>query len=541
MDNVDHLFNPPSYHPYQHTSHPATHPQAHQQPTHQQTHAHPHVGLYTFYPPGPAQQQQQQQQQRTHLSRQPSPQQQPSPAPTPIPQSPHNLFLQPPQDHAPPHLHHHHEPDRPVDQIQDDVPMDEEPLYVNAKQYYRILKRRVARQRLAELHRLSTQRKPYLHESRHKHAMRRPRGPGGRFLTAEEIAAQKAHQPEAGPSASTSQDGEEDEGEHNMGAEDDGDPPAVSPHGSIKPAAQPAHPSPSTPIEPKREQRPPSAVPQPLQPRPLNTGSVESASPEVRLQPSLQPLSVPQPQHHQLSAPQPQQLLQPQQPQRPAPASQPVHSPFEQHLGMGHAHAHAGSPLSLMGTFHPTLSHPATPAPLSPHPQQQQHQAMPDVNVGVMQDHARDPHEHIRSPLEHPAHAHAHQHAHQHVQQVQAQHVHPHPRAHTHSHAGLPGHAPHPHPHPHLPPDMAAAPSQAAQSAQAQALAMRVPYPTSTPTPTMHHVPHPHAHARHHASYLNRSERLFGDMAGAGAGMKAEPQRAHEDMLRFGGAEAGRR
>ena len=31
--------------------------------------------------------------------------------------------------------------------------------------------------------------------------MRRPRGPGGRFLTAEEIAAQKAQQGAAGPSA----------------------------------------------------------------------------------------------------------------------------------------------------------------------------------------------------------------------------------------------------------------------------------------------------------------------------------------------------
>lgn len=37
--------------------------------------------------------------------------------------------------------------------------IDEEPLYVNAKQYFRILKRRVARTRLEELHRLSRQRK----------------------------------------------------------------------------------------------------------------------------------------------------------------------------------------------------------------------------------------------------------------------------------------------------------------------------------------------------------------------------------------------
>jgi len=47
----------------------------------------------------------------------------------------------------------------PVFQAPDDQPIDDEPLYVNAKQYFRILKRRVARARLEELHRLSRQRK----------------------------------------------------------------------------------------------------------------------------------------------------------------------------------------------------------------------------------------------------------------------------------------------------------------------------------------------------------------------------------------------
>ena len=92
---------------------------------------------------------------------------------------------------------HQHSPRRQLPLLDGDGALAERNALVNAKQYSRILKRRYARQLMEDYFRSLPQPKP----ARTLGSMRRLRGPGGRFLTAEEVRQVEAGQLVGGSAA----------------------------------------------------------------------------------------------------------------------------------------------------------------------------------------------------------------------------------------------------------------------------------------------------------------------------------------------------
>ena len=73
---------------------------------------------------------------------------------------------------------------------------DNKYIYINGKQYHRIMKRREVRKKINEAIQENKEKnkldknKKYHHESRHRHAMNRERGKGGRFISKKKLEAE---------------------------------------------------------------------------------------------------------------------------------------------------------------------------------------------------------------------------------------------------------------------------------------------------------------------------------------------------------------
>ena len=200
--------------------------------------------------------------------------------------------------------------------------------------------------------------------------MRRPRGPGGRFLTSEEIAAQKNAQAAADdPSASNSQDGDEDEDLDMTPRDRDSEMALASPIDHT-----PTH----IAVDPPRSDEPPTT--------------------QLQSRPPIQPLLQPRPQIHiqtmQTLQKQEHQMTHALQPQS-TPQHLTVQSPFDQHVPMPHS---AGT-LDLLSAPYMPSSHPTTPTAISPHSAMSEVIAAPER---VQHDHSSHAH-----------HSHARTHDHQ--------------------------------------------------------------------------------------------------------------------------------
>lgn len=200
--------------------------------------------------------------------------------------------------------------------------------------------------------------------------MRRPRGPGGRFLTSEEIAAQKNAQAAADdPSASNSQDGDNDEDLDMTPHDRDSEMTLASPMDH-----NPTH----ITVDSQRNDEP--------------------APPQIQSRPTIQPLLQPRPQIH-IQTMQPLQKHEHQMTHALQPQSAPQHlavqSPFDSHVPMPHS---AGT-LDLLSAPYMPPSHPTTPTAISPHSAMSEVISAPER---VQHDHGSHAH-----------HAHARAHDHQ--------------------------------------------------------------------------------------------------------------------------------